>query len=207
MECNYMKRLIVLGFALIYVLGFTACNSVQHEHNKDNSNLSSSDFSSQDPKSYAFAAQYIRTDGYSEDRNYPYHVVIDSKEELEAYYEANKDLFDLERKEVISSDNTIGFLDACDKYDDNYFGSHNLVLIILEEGSGSIRHEITDVSARSDENGVSLGWDITINRVVPEIGTADMAQWHLFLEVQAENSITDEDSVWINGYLSYGGEL
>ena len=202
-----MKRLIVLGFALIYVLGFTACNSVQHEHNKDNINLSSSDFSSQDPKSYAFAAQYIRTDGYSEDRNYPYHVVIDSKEELEAYYEANKDLFDLERKEVISSDNTIGFLDACDKYDDNYFGSHNLVLIILEEGSGSIRHEITDVSARSDENGVSLGWDITINRVVPEIGTADMAQWHLFLEVQAENSITDEDSVWINGYLSYGGEL
>jgi hypothetical protein len=197
-----MKRLIVLGLALLCVLGFTACNSVKHEHNKDNSNLSSSDFSSQDPKSYAFAAQYIRTDGYSENRNYPYHVVIDSKEELEDYYEANKELFDLARNEVVYSDNTIGFLDACDKYDDSYFENRNLVLIILEEGSGSVRHEITDVSVRSDENGASLGWDISINKIVPEIGTDDMAQWHLFLEVQTGNIITDEDSVWINGKLS-----
>ena len=27
---------------------------------------------------------YIRTNGYSEDRSYPYHVVIDSKEEMNA---------------------------------------------------------------------------------------------------------------------------
>ena len=38
-----------------------------------------------------------------------------------------------------------------------YFERQNLVLIILEEGSGSIRHEITDVRRRWDENGASLG--------------------------------------------------
>ena len=70
---------------------------------------------------YAFEAQYIRTDGYSENTSYPYHVVINSREDLEAYYEANKELFDLERKETVYSDTTIGFLDACDKYDDAYF--------------------------------------------------------------------------------------
>ena len=44
------------------------------------------------PEAYAFDAQYIRTDGYSDDRSYPYHAVISSKAELEAYYEAYKDI-------------------------------------------------------------------------------------------------------------------
>ena len=106
-----------------------------------------------EPESYAFEAQYIRTDGYSEDRSYPYCIVIDTKEELEAYYDVNKEQFDLEGKEVVYSDTTIGFLDACDKYDDTYFENNNLILIILQEGSGSVRHEITDVRAQRDERG------------------------------------------------------
>lgn len=152
-----------------------------------------------EPESYAFEAQYIRTDGYSESRSYPYHVVINSKEELDAYYEANKNQFDLENREDIYIDTTIGFLEACEKYNDSYFEQHNLVLIVLEEGSGSIRHKITDVRPHRDENGASLGWDITINRIVPEAGTDDMAQWHLFLEVQMGSVIQSGDSVWING--------
>lgn len=158
--------------------------------------------SSPEPEAYAFEAQYIRTNGYSENRSYPYHVVINSREELEAYYEANKDIFDLERKEKVYSDTTIGFLDACDKYDDAYFERQNLVLIILEEGSGSVRHEITDVRRHRNEDGTSDGWDITIDRIVPEVGTDDMAEWHLFLEVQMGKVIKDRENVWINGKLS-----
>lgn len=150
------------------------------------------------PEAYAFEAQYIRTDGCSEERRYPYHTVISSRAELEAYYEANKDLYDLERREVVYSDTSIGFLDACDKYDDAYFERQNLVLIVLQEGSGSIRHEITDVR-RNMENG---GWDITIDSKSPEVGTCDMAQWHLFLEVQMGDVIKPTDKVWINGALS-----
>lgn len=185
-----MKRLVALVLAIIFALGLCAC----HSNNSPNQGAA--------PEAYAFEAQYIRTNGYSEDRSYPYHVVIDSREELEAYYEANKELFYLERKEVVYPNATIGFLDACDKYDDTYFEQQNLVLIILEEGSGSIRHEITDVRPHRDENGISLGWDITINRIVPEVGTADMAEWHLFLEVQMGSVIKDADNVWINGKLS-----
>ncbi len=151
---------------------------------------------------YAFEAQYIRTNGYSEDRSYPCHVIIDSREELEAYYEENKEVFDLERKETVYSDTTIGFLDACDKYDDTYFERQNLVLIVLEEGSGSVRHKITDVRPRSNENGSVDGWDIAIDRIVPEVGTDDMAEWHLFLEIQMGDVIKNEDKVWINGKLS-----
>ena len=124
--------------------------------------------------------------------------MISSRAELEAYYEAYKDLYDLERRETVYSDSTIGFLDACDKYDDAYFERQNLVLIVLQEGSGSIRHEITDVR-RNMEKG---GWAITIDSNSPEIGTCDMAQWHLFLEVQMGDVIKPTDKVWINGTLS-----
>ena len=151
-----------------------------------------------EPEAYAFDAQYIRTDGYSDDRSYPYHIVISSRAELEAYYKAYKDTYNLERREKVYSDSTIGFLDACDKYDDAYFERQNLMLIVLQEGSGSIRHEITDVR-RNIENG---GWNITIDVKAPEVVTDDMAQWHLFLEVQMGDVIKPTDKVWINGTLS-----
>ncbi len=157
-----------------------------------------------DAEAYMFEAQYVRTDGCSADGDYPYHAVIDSKEELMAYYEANKTLFDLERRDTVYSDSTMGFLDACDKYDDRYFDGQNLVLIVLQEGSGSIRPEVTDVRARRDENGVQLGWNITVKSIAPEVVTDDMAHWHLFLEVQMGDIIKDEDAVWINRELSQG---
>ncbi len=157
-----------------------------------------------EPEAYMFEAQYIRTDGFSAEMVYPYHVVINSKEELISYYKANKTLYDLERRDKVYSDSTIGFLDACDKYDDSYFDGRNIVFIILQEGSGSIRHEITDVRPRRDENGTHIGWDIRVKSIVPEAMTDDMAQWHLFLEVQMGDVIMEEDAVWINGELSHG---
>ncbi len=147
-----------------------------------------------EPAGYAFEAQYIRTDGGFDEAETPYYVVIESREALEAYYEANKGIFDLERKDVVYSDTTIGFLDACDKYDEAYFARQNLLLIVLTEPSGSIRHRIADVRQK---NG-SEDWIVSIETIEPEIGTDDMAAWHLFLEVQMGNVITAEDIVHIN---------
>lgn len=195
-----MKTIIALVLTFACVLCLVSCNQKEGlPQGGKTEDIGSVNQDIPEPESYAFDAQYIRTDGYSEERSYPYCIVIDYKEELEAYYDANKEQFDLERKEKVYLDTTIGFLDACDKYDDVYFERQNLVLIVLEEGSGSIRHEITDVRAHRDENGAALGWDITIDRIVPEVGTDDMAQWHLFLEVQMGNIINDEDLIWVNG--------
>ena len=147
-----------------------------------------------EPAGYAFEAQYIRTDGGFDETETPYYVVIESGEALEAYYEANKDIFDLERKDVVYSDTTIGFLDACDKYDEAYFARQNLLLIVLTEPSGSIRHRIADVRQKNE----SEDWIVSIETIEPEIGTDDMATWHLFLEVQMGKVITADDVVHIN---------
>ena len=187
---------------IIKIIGIEIFNNVAIATERIANNSINISKQNADPMAYAFEEQYIRTDGYSEDRIYPFHVVINSREELETYYEANKEVFDLERKEKVYSDTTIGFLDACDKYDDSYFERQNLVLIVLEEGSGSIRHEITDVRPHSNENGALVGWDIAIDRIVPEVGTDDMAQWHLLLEVQMGDVIKKDADVWINGKIS-----
>jgi hypothetical protein len=125
----------------------------------------------------AFAVQYIRTNGRYEGRKYPFVTVIKTRSELMAYYQANTGFYDLERHEAIASDMTKGFLDAIDRYDDAYFARKSLVLVLLEEGSGSVRHILKDIVLKTGR------LEIQIERQIPEIGTADMAEWHVMVEL------------------------
>lgn len=148
---------------------------------------------SYDAPSYAFTAQYVRTDVMGEAEDFPAVIVLDTFDELNAYIEDNRELFDLESE----------FIDAVARYDEEYFIRQNLVLIRLEEGSGSIRHELTDVRR-------NYQWQLSIDRVTPEVQTADMAQWHIILEVQMGKVIDADDGIDLvfNSYtpvsFSYG---
>ena len=117
-------------------------------------------------QSYNFNAQYIRTDGYSGDAIYPRKKLITSRSELDSYIAANKDSYDFLH----------GFTDAVAKYDDIWFSSHKLLVVVLEEGSGSIRHTVAKVG----------GLVVTIQREIPEVGTCDMAEWHILIEVDKD---------------------
>lgn len=132
------------------------------------------------PAELTYDAQYIRTDGYHGEVVYPVVTAIDLENELSAYYEINKDLYDLSRREEVYADTTVGFLDAVDTYDEAYFEDHVLVLVLLEEGSGSIRHEVTSVTRDGDEVRIH------IKRKVPDMGTDDMAEWHIFVELERD---------------------
>ena len=67
--------------------------------------------------------------------------------------------------------------EAADRYDAAWFGTHRLLLLRVTEPSGSNSHEVTGV--RSD--GETLTVDLT--RILPEVGTCDMADWLLLIEV------------------------
>ncbi len=139
-----------------------------------------------------FSAQYIRTNGYHDGVRYPVVTVIHSVDDLTAYYEANKDKYSLERRTgTIYSDSTIGFLDACDKYDEEYFEDQILLMVLLEEGSGSIRHKVERVA--TNEEGIVV--DITT--IIPEVGTCDMAEWHIFIEPEAGVFAEDADDITV----------
>ena len=98
-------------------------------------------------------------------------------------------MYDLERRENVYADSSIGFLDACDRYDDAFFARRDLIILVLEEGSGSVRHEIQGVRPYYDNS-----WLLTGRRIVPEIGTDDMAQWHILIEID-KNLIGEDETI------------
>lgn len=149
-------------------------------------------------ESVSFVSHYIRTDGYNEDVEYPKVKIIRSVKELQEYYEANKDKYDLERKGKVYSDTTIGFLDACDKYDEEYFENQILLMVLLEEGSGSVGHNVENVKVLQDEKLY-----ISICAIVPEVGTCDMAEWHILIETEKGIDVTNEEEVIVDVYAKY----
>ncbi len=128
-----------------------------------------------DPDGIPFTARYIRTNGYRDGVSYPVVTLIDSAAALRRYYEANRALYDFSHKETVYSDTTVGFVDAIAGYDEAWFETHQLLLVLLEEGSGSVRHEVTRVTAGAEPT-------IDIDRLIPEVGTDDMAEWHILIE-------------------------
>ena len=153
-----------------------------------------------------FTAQAVRTDQAEDcDCIFPQYAIIKSVEELQRYYQENKDQFDLERRGMENatiggnSNIAVGWLNVAEKYDTAWFETHDLVLIVLREGSGSISHKVSGVL--QTENG---GLKVDITRVIPEVCTDDMAWWHLFVGVEAGilSPIDEIDIDIVNKYQS-----
>lgn len=147
-----------------------------------------------------WCAQYIRTNGSSEAVQFPSIRIIGSLQELKDYYSTWHEVFDFERKERVYADTTIGFLDACDQYDEAFFESSFLIFVLLEESSGSVRHEVRGVVQTGDKNLA-----ICVDRKVPEVGTDDMAQWHIILELNRDVMVESamDTMLYVDGKLSF----
>lgn len=130
------------------------------------------------PDSMSFSAYYVRTDGYNEGIKYPIVTVIKSKDALDNYYKENKDKYNLEKRDPVPPNTDKGFLAQADNYNDAFFNDNVLVLILLEEGSGSVRHEVSKIMQGDEVT------DISVKRNVPKVGTDDMAEWHIFVELK-----------------------
>ena len=134
-----------------------------------------------------FKAHYIRTNGYVDGEQYPKTLWFMNMVELNDYYEANKEQYYLDSIDNPMSGQTIGFVDAVSEYDDTFFETNDLILVVLVEGSGSIRHKVTDVLLRSSSTGsIQHSIQPIIKRSVPESATDDMAVWHIIIEISKE---------------------
>ena len=140
-------------------------------------------------QNYSFNAQYIRTNGgeYSGYHSgYPRVKVITSRAELDSYIVANKESYDFKN----GCGSSASFNDATAKYDDNWFSSHKLAMVLMSESSGSNRHRVVNVG----------GMEITIERIIPNVGTCDMAEWHILIELDKAAYITND--VRVNTYVT-----
>lgn len=108
-------------------------------------------------------AKIYRTDGYIDGKLYPSTVVIKSAEELSEYFAGAGQTYQLGSMDIL-------------KYDEEFFQDNALVLSVIEEGSGSVSHKVL---------GMSKDHEIWVERNVPEIGTCDMAEYHIVVEIPA----------------------
>jgi len=110
--------------------------------------------------------------------------IIRSTEELSNYYN------ELKAVNVNELDDDIVWRLTGEQYNDAFFAGHFLVLVTVAEPSGSNRHEVTSIT---DDNGVLT---IHIDRLIPEIGTADMAGWLIVIELSNDHSINETDVIF-----------
>ncbi|MBQ4061473.1 MAG: hypothetical protein IJD14_01290 [Christensenellaceae bacterium] len=146
------------------------------------------------PSSIPFRATYVRTDEKTQDLYYPKARLIRFKEELDFYYRDNCTVYDLEARDEVLSDSAKSYLTICENYDEDFFIDNQILLIAVKEGSGSNRHEVTDVILDGDP-GQST---VTIKRLYAQDGTADEAVWHIFIEIDRQCAVSDNIEVELN---------
>lgn len=202
-----MKRIAIM--LLVMILLLTGCKEpvptfTEPATQKPTESASATGATIEEPPEIPleYGVQYIRTDGYHENLKYPGVAVLDSTQDLRDYYNCYYELYDLEPRSDISTDSTLGFGNACGRYGEDFFSKNFLIFVILEEPSGSIRHKVTDVYHHPSE-----GVCIRIDRIVPEAGTDDMAQWHIILELERRWLVQTPNDVQIviDGKLSWNG--
>ncbi len=90
------------------------------------------------------------------------------------------------------------FTEECKKYDEKYFEEKSLIVVVLEEGSLSITHTVTDLKM-SDDGKLYVYVDVN----VPESGDTAMAYWHLIIEPDAEMTDHIADLTWYDIQLVF----
>lgn len=133
--------------------------------------------------------QYIKTAYYSDMNGQT--IIIESKEELDEYFNTNKEKYNLGHRDKVYADSTIGFENAIEKYDEEFFKNKNIVLLLVTATSGSITYKADSITIN---DGVM---DVKISRHAPEYCDCMMAGWHIIVET--EKISIDEINVYVEG--------
>lgn len=158
------KRLFSSIFALIFTL--VAC----HPTNGELKSTTAEDLLDPVILSELRAESQVKTRyvqmsiGREEDLPVPSVLRIKSGAELEKYYD-----------------------DQNDSYDESFWSQNELILVLLEEASGSYRHVVKEVAK---EDGV---WSVCIDRLCPLGYTMDLEYWLLLIEMPKEKIAEGEE--------------
>ena len=126
--------------------------------------------------------------------SYPIVEVFHSVDELNAYYEKNKEIYCLQQNEVPLLDRTLSFDDVCEKYDEAYFENQILVLMIWRETRGEqVEHNIAQAGLVG-ENQDKMVFDITTTE---NLGSLDIPTWFYFIEPEVGVTVEDKNDVTI----------
>lgn len=159
-----MKRIIAFAVIASLLFSLSACGAKKPTITAPDENKTSAETAE---KSLPFEAQYIRVYGVTDGSDYPKTFLVKNRNELEK-----------------------NFAEYGEKYDDKFFENHELIIVLLKEGSGSIRHEVEKVVLTQSQSG-EYSVQPFIKRIVPEVGTCDMAYWQIIIEIGRDYAETN----------------
>lgn len=120
--------------------------------------------------------------GHKEGMEYPYTAVIRSREALDGWFAEYRDFYDIDSFEA-----------GYDHLDDEFFRSHDLLLVMLEEDYGFVYHEPHYLNAMQAGK-----WQLTFTaRYQQEDRTEAPMQWLFFIGIE-KNLIGENDSVTVD---------
>lgn len=128
-------------------------------------------------KDIPFEARAVRIGGASQAFTYPHAEVFTSMHDLLVFYETHSDSMGLQ-----AGFNGESFADVMDQYDEAFFTDKAMYLVFLEVGTGSAVTSIEKVQLAGDRVVVQPAVEMPGEG---EFGTADMAYWAWFVEVDA----------------------
>lgn len=181
-KTHTISVLKISALFLILVLLLASCGTVPENNNNG---------SIPEPKKdLSFSAQYAYThtkqtdqEGYAK----PKVVLIDSKKDLEEYYQNNKDRFDFgfeaDAEKDFRAAGFVSFEEAIAKYDAEWFGSKQLLLVITDQPSSVTTFKVTKVLGHPDDS-------VVIN--IDKVGISESVQTsHIVIEVDKEFGADD----------------
>lgn len=159
------KRIVFVGIVLS-VLCLAACEGSQI-------------------KNYEYEVYYVRNSLRSDDEVYPSANIFRSLEEWEDFYKEYPD------GAQIVPVNTKELNKVCKQYDEAYFEEHDLIVLMIDETSGSNSLEMKKVYY-DKKNGQ---WQLTVKRHMAKGGSDDMVMWNILVELDAGKVIEEGEEV------------
>ncbi|MEG2411457.1 MAG: hypothetical protein RSA29_07115 [Clostridium sp.] len=134
----------------------------------------------------SFEASYVRTGKYSIEKKYPIITICKTLQDLESHGLKVSELqLRSEPTSMLSS-----IQSDVKKHDEEFFKRKSLIAITISETSGSIRDKVEKVVKDGNKIYVYIG------RKVPEIGTMDMTEWTIYVELDAD-AVKGEEEVYL----------
>ena len=148
---------------------------------------SSASNTSAEKESYDFNAQYIFTHARKlfDYEDFPKTRIIGSRAELDEYIAENDENYDFYDKQNWFSDFSVPFSEAVEKYSDEWFETHKLVIILFRESFTNTKcHQVTKVAKDKIEiKRLKNGGDMAI------------CHWHFLVEADKDADINDDFEV------------
>ncbi|MBN1774974.1 MAG: hypothetical protein JW817_00760 [Clostridiales bacterium] len=174
-----MKKILISAILCVtLILSITACRTDQPS--ETSTTPTSAEATSVVPTTaeatepLTYKAQYFRTGGYVPETEYPYVVIVQSAKELAEYISDNEDDYFFGSREATDTEEPHGMLPTIDAYDEAFFSKNALLIVVVKEPSGSIRHEFLGFGEKNE---------IRLRRLIPGVCTDDSANWHILIEL------------------------